>query len=242
MAFDPNAPRRSEHEPWQDVPEPPRRRGLQIFGFPLRIDPFFFVTAWLIGGRQEPQWMLIWVALVFTGVLAHELGHAFAGRKLGMEPWIQLMAFGGMTGWQRPRQLTSGQQIMISAAGPAVGIVIGGTILVAGIGGVLGGMPPDLLRVLDMAVWVNLGWGLLNLLPILPMDGGHIASAVAEMAAGRNGRLAARGMSVILCVVIGLWALLAGQWWILILCVVFTLANAQALRSEFSNRRFSDFE
>ena len=131
---------------------------------------------------------------------------------------------------------------MISAAGPAVGIIIGGTILAAGIIGVLGGMPPGLLRVLDMAVWVNLGWGLLNLLPILPMDGGHIASAVAEMVAGRKGRLAARVFSVILCGVIGLWAVLGGQWWILILCVVFTLANAQALRAEFSLRRSRDIE
>ena len=28
-------------------------------------------------------------------------------------------------------------------------------------------------------VWVNLGWGLLNLAPVLPLDGGHIASTAA---------------------------------------------------------------
>ncbi len=224
------------HEPGiQNNGYPPQRersRGLQIFGFPLRIEPFFFVTAWLIGGRQEPQWMIVWVVMVFTGVLAHELGHAFAGRRMGLEPWIQLIAFGGLTGWSRPRPLTSRQQILISAAGPAVGIVIGVSILAMGWLGVLNGAPPAMIRVLDMAVWVNLGWGVLNLLPILPMDGGHIASAVAEMVAGRRGRIAARVLSIVLTVFFGLWALQGGQWWILILCAVFTYANVQGLRAE----------
>jgi membrane-associated protease RseP (regulator of RpoE activity) len=222
-----------EHEPYHHEPEG-ERRGLQIFGFPLRIDPFFFVTAWLIGGRQEPQWMLIWVVVVLTGILAHELGHAFAGRRLGLEPWIQLMAFGGMTSWRRPRPLTSGQHILISAAGPAVGISIGGAVLLAVAAGLFAGAPPATMRVLDFVVWVNLGWAVLNLLPILPLDGGHIAASVAEMVAGRGGRIAARVFSIVLTVTIGLWALFAGQWWILILGVVLTFANVQGLRAELA--------
>jgi stage IV sporulation protein FB len=222
-----------EYEPHQFSPEP-QRRGLQIFGFPLRIDPFFFVTAWLIGGRQEPLWMLVWVAVVLTGVLAHELGHAFAGRRLGLQPWIRLMAFGGMTGWMRPRHLTAGQNILISAAGPAVGISIGGAALLAGMAGVFAGAPPAVTQLLNFVVWVNLGWGVLNLLPILPLDGGHILASVAGLVAGRNGRVAARVFSIVLTVVIGLWALFAGQWWILILGVVLTLANVQGLRAEMT--------
>ena len=209
-------------------------RGLQIFGFPLTIEPFFFVMAWLIGGRQEPQWMVLWVAVVFVGVLAHELGHAFAGRRLGMQPWIRLTSFGGMTGWQRPRPMTPIQQILISAAGPAVGITIGGTALLATKAGFFAGGSPLLQRLAWDVMWVNLGWGVLNLLPILPLDGGHIASSLAELVAGRRGRMAARVFSVVLTVVIGLWALLARQWWILLLCAVFTYTNVQALRTELT--------
>jgi membrane-associated protease RseP (regulator of RpoE activity) len=217
-------------EPPNDGRQP--RRGLSIFGFPLRVDPFFFVTAWLIGGRQEPQWMVVWIVVVITGVLAHELGHAFAGRRLGMQPWIRLMAFGGMTGWMRPRVLTPWQQIGISVAGPAVGITIGGTALLAVLGGFFADGSGTVLRIANFVVWVNLGWGVLNLLPILPLDGGHITSSLAEMVAGRRGRIAARAFSVVLTVAIGLWALSAGDWWILILCAVFTYANVQALRAE----------
>jgi membrane-associated protease RseP (regulator of RpoE activity) len=83
-------------------------------------------------------------------------------------------------------------------------------------------------------LWVNLGWGVLNLLPILPLDGGHILASVAEIVAGRRGRFAARIFSIVLTVTIGLWALLAGQWWILILGIVLTFANVQGLRSEMA--------
>ena len=234
MAYEPPFPRHADNDPPRGFPEPPQRRGMQVFGFPLRIDPFFFVTAWLIGGRQEPLWMLVWVVVVLTGVLAHELGHAFAGRRLGLEPWIRLMAFGGMTGWMQPRRLTAGQQILISAAGPAVGISIGGAVLVAGLAGAFAEASPAVLRVLDFVLWVNLGWGVLNLLPILPLDGGHILASVAGLVAGRNGRIAARLFSIVLTVVIGLWALFAGEWWIAILGVVLTMANVQGLRAEMA--------
>ena len=70
--------------------------------------------------------------------------------------------------------------------------------------------------------------------PILPLDGGHILASVAGLVAGRNGRVAARVFSIVLTVVIGLWALFAGQWWILILGVVLTLANVQGLRAEMT--------
>ena len=42
--------------------------------------------------------------------------------------------------------------------------------------------------------------------------------------------------SIVLTVAIGLWALLAGQWWILILGVVLTFANVQGLRAETATR------
>jgi membrane-associated protease RseP (regulator of RpoE activity) len=234
MEYNQQPPKLPHDEHYDQMPQQPQRRGLQVFGFPLRIDPFFFVTAWLIGGRQEPLWMMIWVAVVLVGVLAHELGHAFAGRRLGLQPWIQLMAFGGMTGWLRPKRLTPGQHIFISAAGPAVGISIGGAVLVAAKLGFLAGASPAVLRLAEFVVWVNLGWGVLNLLPILPLDGGHILASVAGMVAGRTGRIGARFFSIVLTVAIGLWALLAGQWWILILGVVLTFANVQGLRAELS--------
>jgi membrane-associated protease RseP (regulator of RpoE activity) len=204
----------------------------RIFGFPLHIDPWFFLTAWLIGGRQEPLWMVVWVLVVLLGVLAHELGHAFVGRKLGLDPWIRLFAFGGMTAWRRARPLSTGQQILISVAGPAVGIAIGLSVLAAVKTGLFAGASPAVIRVLENILWVNLGWGVLNLLPILPLDGGHIATSIATIFLGAKGRIGARVVSIVFTVAIGLWALTAGQWWMLLLAVFLTVSNVQALRAE----------
>jgi len=40
-------------------------------------------------------------------------------------------------------------------------------------------------------IFVNLGWGLLNLLPVLPLDGGNIVASVMELLAPTRGRLLA---------------------------------------------------
>ena len=206
----------------------------RIFGFPLHIEPWFFLTAWLIGGRQEPLWIVVWVVVVLVGVLAHELGHALVGRKLGLDPWIRLFAFGGMTAWRRSRPLSPGQQILISVAGPAVGIAIGVSVLVAMKTGLFAGASPAVIRVLEDILWVNLGWGVLNLLPILPLDGGHIATSIASIFLGAKGRIGARVLSIVLTVAIGLWALTAGQWWMLLLAVFLTVSNVQALKVEMA--------
>lgn len=213
------------------------RRGLAILGFPLRVELWFFVTAFLIGPRGEPLWSVLWIAMVLAGVLLHELGHAFAGRRLGLEPWIQLHAFGGLTGWRRPRPLTPVQDIVISASGPAVGIAVGGALLAAGVAGVVEG--DTMRRVLEYAIWVNLGWGVLNLLPVLPLDGGHIAASLARLAFGERGQVAALGLSIVLTVVLAGWAVVAGQWWLAILGVVLTVANARSLKSAWESRRWA---
>lgn len=234
MSDDPRIPRQPVgEEPQHFLPRPGgSAMRLQIFGFPLGVSPWFFLTVWAIGGRREPQWLMVWVVVAFVGVLAHELGHAFAGRRLGLQPSIRLFAFGGMTSWGRPRRLKPGQEIFLSAAGPAVGIVVGGAVLLAGYAGLFASAPPAAMRVLNDVLWVNLGWGLLNLLPILPLDGGHIAAAFASIVAGRNGRVVARYISITLTVSICVWAVFTGQWWMAILGGVLTYANVQALRAE----------
>lgn len=234
MEFDPTSRPSLENRTDQGAKEAGRGSRFRIFGFPLHIDPWFLLTATLIGGRQELGWIVVWVLVVLVGVLAHELGHAFVGRKLGLDPWIRLFAFGGMTVWRRSRHLPPGQQILISLAGPAVGVAIGGSVLVGLKVGLFAGASLTFVRILEDIVWVNLSWGVLNLLPILPLDGGHIAASVATIFLGAKGRIGARALSVALTVAIGFWALTAGQWWILLLGVFLTVSNVQALKVEMA--------
>jgi Zn-dependent protease len=200
----------------------------QIGEIPVRVQPWFFLTALLIGPR-DLQGMVLWVPVVFVGVLAHELGHAMAVRRLGLRPAIQLFGFGGLTSWYGGEDVSPGKRAMVSAAGPAVGLAIGTLAMIAA--PALQTSGPLLGRTLQYVVWVNLGWGLLNLLPILPLDGGHIATSFAEMVFGPAGRRTARILSIVACVVLGLVALRFGWLWSAIIAAVLAFSNIQALRA-----------
>jgi len=200
-----------------------------LFGIPVQVLPFFFLTALLIG-PHDLRGAALWIPVVFTGVLAHELGHAAAIRRHGFSPAIQLHGFGGATSWSAHRPLSPASRIFISAAGPAVGITVGLIALAAA--RVMSPDDPVLRRLIWYIVWVNLGWGVLNLLPVLPLDGGVIVTAVAEGMWGPKGRRIARKVSLAVCAALGVWALSRGWWWSAILAAVLAFANLQALRSE----------
>jgi Zn-dependent protease len=217
------------------VPVSGRGTGLsfRLFGLPVTVQPWFFLTAWIVG-RQSVDVVAesVWIVVVFLGVLVHELGHAVAARRLGMDPRITLHGFGGTTSWLPTRPLSSWARIGITAAGPACGLAVGGAaalLLRSGASGVGG----DILR--DV-VWVNLGWGLLNLLPVLPLDGGEIAGTLAGMVAGSTGRIVVRVLSLLLLAAIAVWGLTAGHLWTLFLAVILGFANVEALKTELGRR------
>lgn len=164
-----------------------------LFRIPIRIHLWFWLMAlWLWTLNSDEGWagLLIWVVVVFQGILMHELGHALVGRLFGRQPRIELIALGGLTWWEQREPMSPGRSLLVSAAGPAVGIFIGSLALVL----------MDALRIPDPSlaryafrslIFVNLGWGLLNLLPVLPLDGGNIVASVLELLAPSRGRLLA---------------------------------------------------
>ncbi len=149
---------------------------MPIAGIPVRVrSSFFFVAALMASRRADATSVAIWMAASFASVLVHELGHAFMARALGRTPSIELNERGGLTSFAGPTTLSAWQAIVISAAGPAAGFVLGGFVY-----GLSHTLPPDVGEwrrrlLLDDLLWCNLGWGVLNLLPIMPLDGGHVA-------------------------------------------------------------------
>jgi Zn-dependent protease len=154
-----------------------------LFGIPTEIQFSFWVGAVLLGfpylqSSFKPL-ILIWVAVVFVSVLVHELGHALAIRRHGLFPEITLHWIGGLTSWSGAGNLTRPQRIFISFAGPLAGFM-----LAAFVYGMTKAFPWLLdkqtlaaeLRVfvINRLLWVNVGWGIMNLAPVLPLDGGHI--------------------------------------------------------------------
>ncbi len=159
-------------------------RGLafRLLGFPVRINLTFVVVLGFLGlsGSVTASRLVAWVVIGAVSVLAHELGHAVAARTTGAQPVIDLYGFGGVTRYRPPRPLSRLRQLSISVAGPLVGIVIGIALHY--------GVPQDVATpgsvthyAIQAAVFVNLGWGVLNLLPVLPLDGGTV---LAELLPG----------------------------------------------------------
>lgn len=201
-----------------------------LFGFPLRVQPWFFLTAFLIGPRvADPMRVGIWIVVAFLGVVLHELGHAFAGRAYGLEPHIELHGFGGTTSWTAGRPLSPLQRVAVTAAGPGVGIAVGGVVMVVA-QSVAPAPGSPLAWTLGDLLWVNLGWAVLNLVPILPLDGGAIVAALAERVWGRRGLAAAHVVSLALAAAAAVWALLTGRWWLAIVAGVLAALNFQAVR------------
>jgi len=112
----------------------------------------------------------VYGAIVTGVVLFHELGHYAAMRAFGyQDTTIFFIPFVGGAASGRKIDATLGQEIVVLLAGPLPGLIVAGAAALLGAGSV-----PRL----NAALWALVGINLLNLLPILPLDGGRIVHAL----------------------------------------------------------------
>ncbi len=230
----------------------------RLFGVPVRVHPFFWVTAVILGSRgfsgevQPMAQLLMWVAVVFVSILVHEMGHALAIRFYGWRPWITLYAFGGLASYEpgysgyaksysRRGNATTGQ-IIISLAGPIAGFLLA-ALVAAGLfavgrmsGFYLFGRPiilgrggpienPYLAILTFQLLAVNIYWGLLNLLPVYPLDGGKVSRELFTAFSRRDGYQNSLILSIAVAVVIAGYAFLNRDIW---LCILFGILAYQS--------------
>jgi Zn-dependent protease len=142
----------------------------RLFGIPVHVSSAFWLIALLIAARHNSMGLIVaTMGVVFLAVLVHELGHALAAKAFGAVPGILLHSFGGTTSIQGVR-LPRGRNIVVTAAGPFAGFLLGGAIVVAV--KLMGPLTPFWEVLYDQTLFVTFGWGILNLMPVLPMDGG----------------------------------------------------------------------
>jgi len=189
----------------------------RLFGFDVEIRLSFWLSTILLasGGNFDANTIkriMVWTPVVLVSILVHELGHAFAIRWQRLQPSIMLYYMGGLTSWREVLPVSRGARIIISLGGPFAGFLLGAVVF----GGVFVaerlGMPPltGWLRVAYYyAIWVNFGWGLVNLMPVLPFDGGH----VLEHALGPKRRRIALMVSAAVGIALCLYFLAAWDAW-----------------------------
>ncbi|MFN0052297.1 MAG: metalloprotease [Planctomycetales bacterium] len=154
-----------------------------LFGIPVRVHPMFWVFSAVMGwDRNDFNFMLLWIGCVFLSILVHELGHALTAQHFGWRPEIVLYAFGGYAGFMPTWNFSTRRSVLVSLAGPGAGFVLFG--IVWGLERLIfhmGWLPDSpqqalyLIWVLQTLIFINLWWGLVNLLPVYPLDGGQVS-------------------------------------------------------------------
>lgn len=160
-----------------------------VLGIPVRVHPLFWLVGLLLGS-QTPELSLvaIWVGCLFVSILVHELGHALAARSYGWPPDIVLHGFGGFARYSPGHGYTRQRAIWIAFAGPLAGFglfaIVFGLRLVLQKG--LVEQQPWAINLISSNAgfgiqfaimqleYINLFWGLVNLMPVFPLDGGRI--------------------------------------------------------------------
>lgn len=183
----------------------------RLFGIPVRVHPSFWIASLILGAgtwNRGPEFLVLWVLCVFVSILVHELGHVLMGQVFGTRGHILLYSFGGLAigsnnlskPWQR---------MAVSFAGPLAGFLLFGIVLLAA----LSTDPRTLTPLADAAIgyltWINLVWGIVNLFPIWPLDGGQISRDFLAWLMPRQGTR----VSLIISIVVA--GFLAVSWGVL---------------------------
>lgn len=205
----------------------------RLGGVPVEIQPaFWLATIALASGRlSEPLYLVSWVLVVVGSILLHELGHALALRRLGHRPGIELGMMGGMTFAVSRAGLAPLADILVSLAGPIAGFMIGIPL------SVLGWLVPSIYSIPVLGVFygdlvfVNVAWGLLNLLPVLPLDGGHVLRAWLRRSWPSVATVRALQVSSIVAAIVSGLALALGDMYLALGAGALAAYNFNAARS-----------
>lgn len=171
-----------------------------FFGIPVRVTPWFWLAGVLTGYPllqiRRFDYLLIWISCLFVSILIHELGHALAGKLFGWPSDVMLYHFGGVARFFHQDGYTTGRSVAVSFAGPWAGFLLYGIVLAVEYILVQGNhlprwrvgetMPLPQFAIMQLK-YINLYWGLVNLLPVLPLDGGRISEALFEQYRPRDG-------------------------------------------------------
>ena len=211
-------------------------RGFQIgrlFGTDIFISPNFLLLLafyFLMAGPEGTASVAVFAVALIVSLLVHEFGHVTAVRRLlRTDCRILLWAMGGLCIWQPTGDRNPRKRILIALAGPAFQV----PLAIAAISLFLL-LPMSQTLAYEFVIYmlyVNTVWLGINLLPLLPLDGGHALQAALEYAVHpiRAEAITAR-ISVVTAVAGGAVAFHFGLVIATIICVLFLLQNLALLR------------
>ncbi|HYO55438.1 site-2 protease family protein [Archangium sp.] len=152
-------------------------------------------------GRTALLVVLSWVFIVFVSALVHEAGHALMLRAFGYRPSITLLWLGGTTRPNAPTPIPWHKLVVLTAAGPLAGLMLGlGALALRRYG-----VAEDAEGARFLLFWfyvANIIWALFNLLPVPTLDGGTIVSTLGTRLFGQAGFIGAQLLALVLCIAV----------------------------------------
>lgn len=193
----------------------------RMFGTDIRIHPLFWVVSMFMGWSaldNGPAYLALWIGCVFISILVHEFGHVVVGRWFGSDGHIVLYSFGGLAVGSN-RLSNRWQRIAVCFAGPLADFLLLGLfyllllLLNPARADALLGIIANLFQIdkpvaleyltvtpLNDLMWnlvvINLFWGLINLLPVYPLDGGQISRDLFGWLVPSNSLRISLGLSI----------------------------------------------
>ena len=156
-----------------------------IGGTSIDVDFTFFILIFLFAARSYESdhniaAALIWAPVIFISILVHEFAHAASIAMFGFgSSHIVLGGMGGVT--INERRSRPWQELLISAAGPLSSFALAWICLLIFYRVQYAQRDPALLAFLPLMYGVGILWGEFNLLPIPPLDGGHVLRNLLRM-------------------------------------------------------------
>lgn len=168
-------------------------RTIKLFtlsGFSVGIDASWFIiailVAWSLAAGLFPYeypgldvgtyWAMgiIGSLGLFACIVLHELAHARAARRYGLQiRGITLFIFGGVAEMQEEPP-TPKSEFVVAIAGPLASVGLGALFGVIAVLGSSLAWPISAVAVLQYLAWINIVVVIFNLLPAFPLDGGRV--------------------------------------------------------------------
>lgn len=205
-----------------------------LLAIPVRVTPAFLLLGVFGARSRDVGGIAVWLACLFVSVLIHELGHALVARHFGHRVRIELHGMGG-TCWHEGARLPTSKNVAISLAGPFAGFALGAVFFF--VDAFVPVEHPLWRMFVGDVLWSSVFYGALNLLPILPLDGGHVLQLLLKHRWPKKGDDYANVVSVVVAAAVLVVAVVYQAWWLGFLLIFLAWSHAAKLRELWQQRR-----
>lgn len=211
-------------------------------GIPVGVTPWFFclmaiLAFFVANGNVLHGIMFAIVGAISIGI--HELGHATVANRYGLNPQVILGGLGGITQY---RSANAKQSLWITLWGPLSDLIL--AAISFGIILLLTMFAPTFLPehaymeiFLSYMLWINLVWGIFNMLPIYPMDGGKLCGGIlAKFLSPTKAAKVSIIISVIFCIGLVVWSFFSKQIFMVFISFYLLMINGAGIKAAFAKR------